>query len=77
MFITKQIIFALFYFSPDVTFCGYTIPHPSEDKINFRIQTSGPKAIDILRRGLTDLQEHCSLIMDNFSQEVAEFKHTR
>ena len=29
------------YFSPDVNFCGYTIPHPSEHKINMRIQTNG------------------------------------
>lgn len=34
-----------FYFlstdSPNVDFCGYTITHPSESKINFRIQTRG------------------------------------
>ena len=29
------------FFSPDVEFCGYSIPHPSENKINFRIQTRG------------------------------------
>lgn len=28
-------------FSPDVEFCGYTIPHPSESKMNVRIQTYG------------------------------------
>ena len=27
--------------SPDVEFCGYSIPHPSEDKMNIRIQTYG------------------------------------
>jgi len=27
--------------SPDVEFCGYSIPHPAENKINFRIQTRG------------------------------------
>lgn len=27
--------------SPDVQFCGYCITHPSESKINFRIQTRG------------------------------------
>ena len=27
--------------SPNVTFCGYSVPHPSERKINFRIQTNG------------------------------------
>lgn len=28
-------------YSPDVSFCGYSIPHPSEKRINLRIQTHG------------------------------------
>lgn len=28
-------------YSPDVEFCGYSIPHPSETKMNLRIQTYG------------------------------------
>ncbi|XP_069749416.1 DNA-directed RNA polymerases I and III subunit RPAC2 isoform X2 [Narcine bancroftii] len=27
--------------NPEVEFCGYSITHPSESKINFRIQTRG------------------------------------
>lgn len=27
--------------SPDVEFCGYSIPHPSEELMNIRIQTYG------------------------------------
>ena len=27
--------------NPDVEFCGYTIPHPSETKMHIRIQTWG------------------------------------
>ncbi|KAG8144480.1 putative DNA-directed RNA polymerases I and III subunit RPAC2-like protein [Naja naja] len=27
--------------NPEVEFCGYSITHPSERKINFRIQTRG------------------------------------
>lgn len=27
--------------SPDVEFCAYAIPHPSEEKMNIRIQTYG------------------------------------
>ena len=26
---------------PDVEFCGYSIPHPSENKLNLRLQTIG------------------------------------
>lgn len=29
------------FYSRDVTFCGYSVPHPSESKINLRIQTNG------------------------------------
>ena len=29
------------YLSPEVEFCGYSIPHPSEAKMNVRIQTYG------------------------------------
>ena len=31
-------------FSPRVEFAGYSIPHPSEKKINLRIQTNGAAA---------------------------------
>lgn len=34
-------LFSLSSCSPDVQFCGYCITHPSESKINFRIQTRG------------------------------------
>lgn len=49
---------------PEVEFCGYTVPHPQEDKIHFRIQAHGDiKAIDILRRGLTDLEFICDQVL--------------
>lgn len=37
------VLILLFFklYSPDVEFCGYTIPHPSESKMNIRIQTYG------------------------------------
>ena len=31
--------------SPQVEFCGYTIPHPSETKMNLRIQTYGESTL--------------------------------
>lgn len=31
----------MFPFSPDVEFCGYSIPHPSEAVLHLRIQTWG------------------------------------
>ena len=30
--------------SPHVAFCGYSVPHPSEPKMNLRLQTNGEHA---------------------------------
>lgn len=65
--------------NPAVEFCGYTIPHPSESKINFRIQskinedgTTVP-AIDIFRQGLEDLKKMCSIVLDKYQDSVKTF----
>jgi DNA-directed RNA polymerase I and III subunit RPAC2 len=34
--------------NPEVSFCGYSIPHPSENKLNLRIQTTGKNTNDVL-----------------------------
>ena len=38
--------------SPEVEFCGYSIPHPSEAKMNVRIQTYGMTPLDFHGSGL-------------------------
>lgn len=44
--------------SKDVIFCGYSMPHPSEEKVNVRIQTRpGTTAEGAFRRGLADLAD--------------------
>ena len=41
-----------------VEFCGYSIPHPSENKLNIRIQTYGNiSAVEALHQGLDNLSE--------------------
>lgn len=34
--------------SPEVEFCGYSIPHPSDPKMNLRIQTYGTMTWSIM-----------------------------
>lgn len=59
----------------DVEFCGYTITHPSESKINFRIQTRGGiPAAEPLRRGLNELSDVCQHVLNTFQARVNEFK---
>ncbi|CEI38995.1 hypothetical protein FVEN_g10078 [Fusarium venenatum] len=52
--------------NPDVEFCAYSIPHPSEPKMNIRIQTYDGNAVDALKKGLVDIQEVCDVVADEF-----------
>lgn len=60
--------------SPNVEFCGYTVPHPAEAKMNFRIQMSQGRAIDALRQGLEDLSKVCDHTLKVFDEELRTFK---
>ncbi|KAI4847861.1 DNA-directed RNA polymerase I and III 14 KDA polypeptide [Aureobasidium sp. EXF-8846] len=40
--------------NPDVEFCGYSIPHPSEAKMNLRIQTWGKDKSDCVEQQIAD-----------------------
>ncbi|XP_060783568.1 DNA-directed RNA polymerases I and III subunit RPAC2 isoform X2 [Neoarius graeffei] len=51
----------------EVEFCGYSITHPSESKINFRVQTRGSlPATEPLRKGLNDLTDVCKHVLHTF-----------
>ena len=49
---TTQTQYTTRIYSPDTDFCGYTLPHPSDDLIKIRIQTrDGIPATKVLRQG--------------------------
>lgn len=53
--------------NPDVEFCAYAIPHPSEAKMNIRIQTyDTTTATAALAKGLKDLEDLCDVVEDKF-----------
>lgn len=57
--------------NPEVEFCGYSIPHPSENKMNVRIQTYGNiTAVEALHQGLDNLAELCTVVEDKFTEKV-------
>merc|ERR1712193_216890 len=60
--------------NPDVEFCGYSIPHPSENKINLRIQSKGASAVDVLSKGLSDLSRLSEHVLSVFEEKVKEFE---
>ncbi|XP_068813246.1 DNA-directed RNA polymerases I and III subunit RPAC2 isoform X1 [Struthio camelus] len=64
--------------NPDVEFCGYCITHPSESKINFRIQTRGAlPAIEPFRKGLNDLMGVCQHVLNTFERSMREYRAQR
>ncbi|KAG0673246.1 DNA-directed RNA polymerases I and III subunit RPAC2 [Kluyveromyces marxianus] len=59
--------------NPEVEFCGYSIPHPSENFLHIRIQTYGKMtAVEALHKGLADLMDLCDAVEDRFTQRVRE-----
>jgi len=60
--------------NPEVEFCGYSIPHPSEAKMNVRIQTYGGTTVyDALEKGLDDLMDLCDVVIDKFTTARDDF----
>ncbi|XP_061212661.1 DNA-directed RNA polymerases I and III subunit RPAC2-like [Neopsephotus bourkii] len=61
--------------NPDVEFCGYCITHPSESKINFRIQSRGAlPAVEPFRKGLNDLMGVCQHVLNTFERSMKEYR---
>ena len=55
---------------PETEFCGYSVPHPYEPKLNVRLQTQeGKSALKTLKSGLQDL-EHISDVLENALDEA-------
>ncbi|KAK6410770.1 RNA polymerase subunit AC19 [Oleoguttula sp. CCFEE 5521] len=65
--------------NPDVEFCGYSIPHPSEAVLHLRIQTwDGVSVHEVLRKGLDDLSDLCDAVEDKFtvSRDAFDTSHS-
>ncbi|KAI0903751.1 DNA-directed RNA polymerase [Ustulina deusta] len=60
--------------NPDVEFCAYAIPHPSEEKMNLRIQTyDTTTATAALEKGLQDLEDLCDVVSEEFWTQRENF----
>lgn len=58
--------------SPEVDFVGYSVPHPSEHKMNLRLQTVGPPATEVLERALGTVFEVGEHVLASFDQAVQQ-----
>eukprot|EP00798_Chlamydomonas_sp_ICE-L_P015976 gene15976-22106_t len=58
--------------NPHVSFCGYSMPHPSEELVNVRIQTTGEvTATQALRTSCDDLRDVCGHMRSTFKDALA------
>ena len=60
--------------NPEVAFVGYSVPHPSEPKMNLRLQTVGPPSTTVLHNALGTVYEIGGHVLSTFDKAVAEFK---
>ena len=58
----------------DVEFVGYSIPHPSEAKMNLRLQTLTKETNDVLNDGLRTIQNTSKLIKERFLEAMKDHK---
>ncbi|XP_068655525.1 uncharacterized protein [Aristolochia californica] len=59
---------------PLVASCGYSIPHPSDNRVNIRVQTTGEPAKEVLKNALQDLMVMCQHVRTTFDKAVVDFK---
>lgn len=52
-----------------VELCGYSIPHPSDNKMNLRLQTYKKPATQVLHEAIAQLKEMAETIKTKFAQE--------
>lgn len=56
--------------TPEVSFVGYSVPHPSEPNMNLRVQTVGPPATTVLHGALGTVYEVCAHVLETFDSAV-------
>ena len=52
-------------------FCGYSMPHPSEDVVHVRVQTTGEPAVNVLHEGLKNLGDICDTVVEKLNAQGA------
>jgi DNA-directed RNA polymerase I and III subunit RPAC2 len=58
---------------PETAFCGYSVPHPYEPKMNLRIQSQGTTAVKVLKKSLQDMETLCDLLDSEFDDALSRY----
>ena len=56
--------------TPEVSFVGYSVPHPSEPNMNLRLQTVGPPATTVLHQALGNVYEIGAHVLATFNSAI-------
>lgn len=56
----------------NTSFCGYTVPHPLENKMKMRIQTHNDKPIETVNESLDNLLRVAEIIMKKFDISLSQ-----
>ncbi|CAD5319857.1 unnamed protein product [Arabidopsis thaliana] len=59
---------------PRVTVAAYTIPHPSLEQVNIRVQTTGDPAREVFKDACQELMQMNRHVRSVFDKAVAEYK---
>ena len=61
-----------------VEFCAYSVPHPSEQIMNVRVQCCEgdqmPNSNQIVKASLRRISKTCDVLTEKFAESLAEFK---
>lgn len=61
---------------PETEFCGYSVPHPYEPKMQIRLQTypNSLSSLKTLKAGLAELEETANILDDQFIDALSRFQ---
>ncbi|KAG2452795.1 hypothetical protein HYH02_003024 [Chlamydomonas schloesseri] len=61
--------------NPHVAFCGYSMPHPSEELVNLRVQTTGKvTAMQAVKAACEDVSQVCGHMRYTLQEAVNKFQ---
>jgi len=59
---------------PGVRICGHSVPHPAEKRVHLNIQTTSENVVEVLKRGLQDLEKMCDHTLETFDEAYEKHK---
>jgi len=58
---------------PNTLFCGYSIPHPSEDIMNIRLQTKEKNTNEVMENAMNRIDEISDILSNKFQKALDDF----